>query len=131
MATRAIKPKRDQTMLDGWESMPEKPPSVMREDQPTVARILAMVGVMLLASGLLAQFAANYIVGPGWGAFFLTIGLVLILYHAFVDKDLQFRRVYMGLGLLLTAGGVLLHLLPRWANRAGLAVCFFLMASIA
>ena len=120
MATRAIKPKRENTMLTGWESMPEKAPSVMREDQPTVARILAMVGVMLVASGLLAQFASGYIVSPGWGAFLLSIGIVLMLYHAFVDKDLQFRRVYMGLGLLLGALGICFRFLPLGGSMGGL-----------
>ncbi len=128
MATRAIKPKRDNTMLTGWESMPEKAPSLMREDQPTVARILAMVGVMLVASGLLSQFASNYVVSPGWGSFFLSIGLVLILYHAFVDKDLQFRRVYMGLGLLLGALGVLLRILPLGGGIGGLFLPYGILA---
>src|SRR5438034_721420 len=116
MATRAIKPKRENTILTGWQSMPEQAPSVVRADQPTVARILAMVGVMLTAVGFLALIAPgmgwSYVVGPGWGGFFLSIGLVLILYHAFVDKDLQFRRVYMAAGLFLAALGVFFRILP-------------------
>lgn len=116
MATRAIKPKREDTILTGWQSIPEKAPSVMREDQPTVARLLAMGGVMLTAVGILANVAPgmgqNYVVGPGWGTFFLSIGLVLILYHAFVDRDLQFRRIFMGTALVLGGLGVLLRILP-------------------
>jgi ABC-2 type transport system permease protein len=124
MATRAIKPKRDNTILSGWQSMPEQAPSVLRADQPTVARVLAMVGVMLTAVGFLALIAPNmgwsYVVGPGWGAFLLSIGLVLIIYHAFVDKDLQFRRAYMAAGLFLAAVGVLLHVLPAGGGVGGL-----------
>src|SRR5207253_6563939 len=108
MATRAIKPKRENTILTGWQSMPETAPSIMRQDKPTVARILAAVGVMLTLVGLLAMIVPalewRYPVSPGWGAFFLSIGLVLILYHAFADKDVNYRRVYMAAGLLL--GGV-------------------------
>jgi hypothetical protein len=57
MPTRAIKPKRENTMLTDWQSMPEQAPSLMRADQPTAARVLAMLGVMLIAVGLLAMLA--------------------------------------------------------------------------
>ena len=124
MATRAIKPKRENTILTGWQSMPEQAPSVMRADQPTAARVLAMLGVMLIAVWTLAMLAPargwNYDVGPGWGAFFLSIGLVLILYHAFVDKDVQFRRVYMGVGVLLAGIGVLFRIVPLGGSMGGL-----------
>jgi ABC-2 type transport system permease protein len=124
MATRAIKPRRDDTILTGWQSMPETAPSVMRQDQPTVARFLAMFGVMLTAVGLLAlltpAFEWRYPVAPGWGAFFLSIGLVLILYHAFVDKDVQFRRVYMAFALLLAGFGVLSRVLPLGGGVGGI-----------
>jgi len=132
MATRAIKPKRESTLLTGWESMPEKAPSVMRDDQPTVARILAMGGVMLATVGILAMLAPGmewkYIVSPGWGAFFLSIGLVLILYHAFVDKDLQYRRLYTGTGLVLAAVGVFLRILPMGGSPGGLFVSYGIYA---
>ena len=132
MATRAIKPKREDTILTGWQSMPETAPSVMRADQPTVARILAMAGVMLTAVGLLAVLAPamewKYLVGPGWGAFFLSIGLVAIIYHAFADKDLQFRRMYTATGLLLMGVGVLLRLMPLGGSVGGLFVPYGIYA---
>lgn len=124
MATRAIKPKRENTILTGWQSMPETAPSIMRQDQPTVARILAAAGVMLVLIGLLAMIVPalewRYPVSPGWGAFLLSIGLVLILYHAFADKELGYRRVYMASGLLLAAIGVLLRFLPQGGAIGGL-----------
>ncbi len=124
MATRAIKPKRDDSILTGWQSIPEQAPSVMRDDQPTVARILAMAGVMLTAIGILAMVAPaagwTYVVGSGWGAFALSVGLILILHHAFVDKDTQYRRVYMAAGLLLGALGVALRFLPLGGTVGGL-----------
>jgi ABC-2 type transport system permease protein len=132
MATRAIKPKRENTILTGWQSMPEQAPSVMRADQPTVARILAVVGVMLTAVGFLALVAPgmgwSYVVGPGWGAFFLSIGLVLVLYHAFVDKDLQFRRVDMAAGLFLAAVGVVFRILPAGGSMGGMFLPYGIFA---
>ncbi len=119
-------------MLTGWQSMPEKPPSALRDDQPTVARFLAMLGVLLVAIGVLAHLAPSmgwtYAVGAGWGAFFLSLGLVLVLYHAFVDADVQFRRVYTGLGLLLAAIGVLLRVLPLGGSVGALFVPFGIYA---
>jgi ABC-2 type transport system permease protein len=116
MATRAIRPKRDDTILTGWQSMPEKAPSLIVEDKPTVPRFLAMMGMVLTLVGLLGMLTPlwgwTYPVSPGWGAFFLSIGLVLILYHAFVEKDQQFRLVYMGLGIILAVCGLLLRALP-------------------
>ena len=132
MATRAIKPKREDTLLTGWQSMPETAPSVMRADQPTVARILAMGGVLLTAVGILAVLAPvlewRYLVSPGWGAFFLSIGLVAILYHAFADNDRQFRRMYMGAGLLLVGLGVMLRILPLGGGMGGLFVPYGIYA---
>ncbi len=124
MATRAIKPKRDDTIFAGWQSMPETAPSVMREDQPTVARILAMVGVLFLAAGGLAMVAPSwnlrYVISPAWGFFVLSNGLVMVLFHAFVDRDPQFRRVYTVVGLGLAALGVALRLLPLGGSWGGL-----------
>jgi ABC-type transport system involved in multi-copper enzyme maturation permease subunit len=119
MATRAIKPKRDNTLLTGWQSMPEQAPSVVRAETPTVARFLGMVGVALTAVGLLAQVSTNYAVGPGWGGFFLSIGVVLLLYHAFVDKEIQFRRAYMVGGLVLAAIGLFLRIVPVAGTTGG------------
>src|SRR4051794_18255460 len=120
MATRGIRPVRD-NLLGGWETHAEKAPSVVREDQPVFSRLLAGLGLFFTLVGALAMLAPlfrdqiqrEYIVGPGWGFIFLTFGLALILQHAFTDRDLQFRRVYAILGLLLTGAGVLAAVLPR------------------
>src|SRR5688572_29478387 len=115
MATRAIKPKRDDTMLTGWQSMPERAPSVMREDRPTVTRFLAMIGLLLSAIGGLALIAPgrfSYLVNPTWGGFCLSMGLALLLFHAFSDKDAQFRRTYGSLALTLALVSVALRFLP-------------------
>src|SRR5471030_2012415 len=85
--SRAIKPKRDDTQLTNWQPMPEKAPSVERADRPTIARIIAMVGLFLLVLGALAMFAPLWrtaaAITPAWGFFFGSIGVCLILYHTF------------------------------------------------
>lgn len=119
MATRGIRPVRD-NLLSGWETHPEKAPSVMREDQPVFSRLLAGLGLFFTLVGALAMLAPlfreqiqrEYIIGPGWGFIFLTLGLALILQHAFTDRDLQFRRLYAILGLLLTGLGALGAVIP-------------------
>jgi ABC-2 type transport system permease protein len=125
--SRAIKPKRDDTQLSNWQSMPERAPSVEREDTPTVARIIAMVGLFLVVLGCLALFAPLYrtpaAISPDWGFFFASIGLCLILYHAFVERDLQFRRLYGFLGLALVVGGAALRAM---AFRAGYEAWFMI-----
>ncbi|MBI3409777.1 MAG: ABC transporter permease [Planctomycetes bacterium] len=124
MATRAIKPKREETMLTGWRSIPERAPSLMLADTPTVARFLAMLGVLLSAVGLLAMVAPswrfNYVVAPGWGFFLLSIGLVFVLFHAFRDGELQFRLMYSLFSLALLAIGVALRVIPSSAGMGAL-----------
>jgi ABC-2 type transport system permease protein len=122
MATRAIKPKRDDTMLTGWQSMPERAPSVVREDRPTVTRIFAMAGVLLTAIGFLALIAPgrfNYWVSPHWGTLCLSLGVGLLLFHAFSEKDTQFRRTYASVGLTLIMISVALRALPFGGQLGG------------
>jgi ABC-type transport system involved in multi-copper enzyme maturation permease subunit len=113
--SRAIKPKRDDSLMSNWESMPERAPSIERPDKPIVARILAMIGLFLFVLGAIAVTYPLWrsgapILGFGWGFFFGSIGLCLVLYHAFSEHDLQFRRVYAFAGLGLLLAGVVLRL---------------------
>ena len=109
-----IKTKRDDTLLSNWESMPERAPSLERADRPLVARFMAMIGLFLFVLGGLALIAPTWsrttAIGPGWGFFFGSIGLCLLLFHAFSEHDLQFRRLYGVAGLALILGGVILRL---------------------
>ncbi|MCI0379626.1 MAG: ABC transporter permease [Gemmataceae bacterium] len=138
MATRAIRPKREDTLLTGFQSMPEQAPSIVREDAPTAARVLAMAGTLFVAVGVLAMLAPSwnlrYIISPGWGFFVFTIGLMFILYHAFIDRDVQFRRLYLAAGLLLAAAGVVLRILPLGGTMGGwflpLGISFLSLALI-
>ena len=112
--SRAIKkPKRDDTQLSNWQPMPERAPSVEVADRPFVGRILAMVGLFLLVLGVLAMLAPNWqraaAIAPGYGFMFACLGTCLLLYHAFIENDFQFRRLYGFLGLALAIGGFALR----------------------
>ena len=125
--SRAIKPKRDDTQLSNWQPMPERAPSVERADQPTIARIIAMVGLFLLVLGALALTAPLYrasaAISPDWGFFFASIGICLIFYHTFIERDQQFRRLYSFVGLALVVGGLAVKAI---AFRGGYEIWFML-----
>lgn len=122
MATRSIRPTDD--MLAGWQSLPERAPSVMREDKPTIARTLALIGFFLIAVGAIAMVVPllnegreperrwTYIIGPTWGLVFATGGLALILFHAFADWEVQFRRLYGFFAIVFLLGGAILRVIP-------------------
>ena len=123
---RTVKPKRDDTMLTGWESIPEQAPSIVRDDQPTVVRFLAMIGLFLLVLGTLAMalpafWGRQALIGPGWGFLLASVGLYLVVLHAFRDRDVQFRRLYAVLGMALVLVGAGTRVLP---SEAGLGAWF-------
>jgi ABC-type transport system involved in multi-copper enzyme maturation permease subunit len=106
------------------EELPEQAPSVVRADQPTVARYLAMVGLILVAVGCSSLLAGRmnwpYLVRPWLGSILLVPGLGLLLFHAANERDLQYRRVYGLLGLALLALGVAFRLIPIAGTMGGL-----------
>jgi ABC-type transport system involved in multi-copper enzyme maturation permease subunit len=118
MATRAIKPRRDDDPLAAaaWKDIAERAPSVVRPDQPGVSRYIALAGLMLATMGGAALFFAGigraYLISPGWGGFLLALGSCGLLFHAFTDTDLQYRRMYGAVGLLLVAAAAVLGVLP-------------------
>ena len=69
MATRTTKPKRDDDLLANWESIPERAPSIVKADTPTLTRALAMISLLLTAIGGIAMVAPNfglhYVITPG------------------------------------------------------------------
>src|SRR5438132_1436948 len=95
----------------------ETAPSFVREDEPQLARVAGMVGVMLavlgaMAVGLILANRPSGLVGMNLGSLCLLAGIVLMLLHAAADRDLQIRRTYLVLGGVLLAAGVVLCLVP-------------------
>src|SRR5438876_9073389 len=104
--SRAIKKRRDDNLLTGWAPVPDHAPSIMREEQPTVARVVALAGLFFILIGLIPilgpYMRVENPVIPWWvGVALVSIGLLADYYHAFVDQDRIFRRMYAGIGLVL------------------------------
>jgi len=118
--SRAPKPKRDDADLSTWESVPERAPSVERADTPFVARIAAMVGLFMFVLGLLAMAAPSFwrdratAIPPTWGFIIGSVGLVFLIYHVFVERDMQFRRLYGFAGIALLIIGVALRVVMQF-----------------
>jgi ABC-type transport system involved in multi-copper enzyme maturation permease subunit len=125
MATRAIRPKRDEGPLrSDWQPIAERAPSVIRADRPLAARIVMSIGLCLVFIGGLAMIMAAagraYLIGPDWGFVWFTLGVVGLLYHDFRDAEVQYRRIYSLVGFLLLGIGVLLRLYPWQGTTGGL-----------
>jgi ABC-2 type transport system permease protein len=125
-SSRAIKPRRSDTVLTGWESVPEHAPSIVREEQPTLARFFALAGLGLILLGIVPVVGplmgiANPLLTAGPGFMCVTLGLCLVLFHAFVDRERVFRRFYASLGLFSIAAALLLRV---WPTSAGMGAYF-------
>src|SRR6266545_2281530 len=116
-STRAIKQKQgDEARTGGWQGLTERAPSLVRPEQPTTGRVVALAALFPLTLGgaaiLTHALGWRYLISPAWGVFMLVIGVAGVLYHAFNEKDLQYRRLYGALGALFVGLGVLFRLLP-------------------
>src|SRR5687767_8220902 len=120
MATRTIKPRHDDDMLGTWESQPERAPSAMHEGAPGAAPLLlfigfflTLVGVLALLGPIIAQFTNwSYFIRPGWGYFFLSIGLAMMLAHCYIEPERVFRRMYGMASLLAIASAAAFRFFP-------------------
>src|SRR5581483_11353791 len=83
-----------------WEA--ETAPSVVREDEPTIARTFGLIGASFVIFGglalLLNLWGKTERVGIGLSSIILAFGIVGLLSHAAYDRDLQIRRIYWALG---------------------------------
>jgi ABC-type transport system involved in multi-copper enzyme maturation permease subunit len=106
-----------------WRPPRETAPSTVRAEDPTLARWLGLVGLMLVTLGTVALTASalGYAsrISPIWGSVFSIFGLALLLFHAAVDHDLQVRRTYGVLGYLWLVAAVLVSVLPIKSAPAG------------
>jgi hypothetical protein len=120
--SKTIKPRHDDAPFAKWDSIPERAPSVEVEERPVVARVVAMVGLFLLVLGTLAILAPIWrgatVITPDWGYRLGSLGVIMILYHTFVERDFQFRRLYGFLAVALLLAGVILRLLAFRAASA-------------
>ncbi len=118
--SNAITQKEDhvatQAAPGGRPPFQESAPSLLREDQPGLPRLLGVLGgAIVIFFGMAFLF---HLAGRGtWvpqnlAKFFLALGVGGLLFHAAFDRDVQYRRMYMVFGLVLLALGVVLSLYP-------------------
>src|SRR5258707_5374687 len=84
MSSKTITEKKDQTPpQDRWRAAPEQAPSVMGEPAPTFARVLGMIGLLLVMAGAMVLLINNYgsqytlaaYLCPRWAPFICAVGL--------------------------------------------------------
>jgi hypothetical protein len=114
--SKAITDKEGQRPLPpGW-GPEETAPSVLREDEPALARTIGMFGAALVIFGGMAlafNLSGRLVrVGSAWATLALCLGLGGLLFHAAFDRDVQFRRVYMAFAYLCFVVGAFLCFLP-------------------
>jgi ABC-type transport system involved in multi-copper enzyme maturation permease subunit len=119
--SNAFTPTTGEARPGGWGPSPESAPSVMRDDQPTLARALGLIGAALVTFGGAALIISRFrptAVGSGWAVFALTAGIAAMLFHAAFDREVQYRRMYTYFALLALVVGAFLCPLP-YPNAAG------------
>src|SRR5579875_1456563 len=99
-----------------WRNQPDTGPSVIRRDDPKMARGVGMAAAAAIILGGMAmalQSAGRVTpLGVGWATFLLTLGIAGLLFHSAFDSDVQFRRVYMAFGYLCLVVGGFLAIVP-------------------
>jgi ABC-type transport system involved in multi-copper enzyme maturation permease subunit len=115
---------------DGYHSPfgQELAPSALREDEPSVARVVGMVALCAAVVGIaviaMNWWAASQSKAPrlipewvGWMA--AIIGVGGLLFHAARDADVQIRRTYGAVGGILTLLAVAFALIPAAGQVGG------------
>jgi ABC-2 type transport system permease protein len=123
--SNAVTDKRDDPSHDATAAVGAPGPSIQIEDEPTGARIAALVGAfcaviggVALFLGLFTQRTLPWPFTPSWSSLILHFGVLCLLFHAAYDKNIEFRRVYQLLGLgCLVAGGVLCFIPYSWTKQ--------------
>lgn len=114
--TKAIMPPPETRPGGSWRDRTDTGPSLMREDNPKVARAFGLIGACAIIVGGMAltlQTSGRVTpVGTGWATFFLMIGLAGLLFHAAFDGDVQIRRVYMAFAYLCLVVGGFMAVVP-------------------
>ena len=122
MPTRAITQPPESRSGGDWQNQTETAPSVMRTDDPTIARFvgLASAGLVIFGGMALILQAAGRVtpLAIGFATFLLTAGIAGLLFHAAFDWDVQFRRIYMVFGYVALIVGAFLTVVP-YNGKAG------------
>lgn len=134
---------------DSYETALNAAPSDLRTEEPTFARILGLGGLGLAVLGTAAIIANQYgprFVGTSGGIVCAFVGLLALLYHAFRDGDVEFRRLYTFAGFIFLIAAIVVSILPGrpigtdverqagfylmpWAPLAAVIAWLFLMAA--
>ncbi len=117
MSSHVTTEKPEQEPLpDTWRSPRETAPSLVQASDPTLARVLGLIGLLLLTLGGVVVVASALnrapLIPPLLGGLCAIVGLALLLFHAAVDSDLQVRRTYGLLGYLALAAAIFVTALP-------------------
>ena len=125
-----------------WQPAEEMAPSIMKADEPRLARWVGTMGLTAVLIGAVALMANTYsqaaatvgvrsAIGPGLATFLLVLGFGGLLFHAANDGDLQVRRTYMGFAFLCLGIGVLVSVFKVKDQFGGLFVPYGLIGMIA
>lgn len=122
MSSKVTQTSSNHSPARSWQSS-DTGPSLIRSDDPTMARVLGGMGgaALVFLGGLsliLRGMGRLTPLPPGWATFFLTVGIIGLLFHAALDWDIQFRRIYMAFGFIVFAVGVLFAFVP-YPQQAG------------
>jgi ABC-2 type transport system permease protein len=117
-----------------WQQPEHAGPSVLRTDDPSVARIIGMIGAgVVIFSGMLLLLNRTGRITPffvGVATLGLAGGVACLLFHAAFDWDVQFRRLYMIFGYAALAVGIFLAVLPYPQQMGDLFWAAFLCLTV-
>jgi ABC-type transport system involved in multi-copper enzyme maturation permease subunit len=116
MPSKAITQAPETRPGSSWRNQPDTGPSLIRGDDPKIARGIGLAAAAAIVFGGMAMAlnASGRVtpLGIGWAIFLLTIGIAGLLFHAAFDGDVQIRRVYMAFGYLCLVLGCFLAVVP-------------------
>src|SRR5689334_15258597 len=118
--------KRTQDAPAGYRSPfgQEVAPSALRDEEPSLARLVGLVGLFAVFGGVLV-IVLNKWLGPralpmAASTWFFVVGVACLLFHAARDADTQIRRTYGAVGGLLVLMGVAFSFIPYEGQIGGL-----------
>ena len=103
-------------------------PSLQVEDEPTLARVFALIGAFCVVVGGVALYIGLFTskqlpfpFTPWVMSLMLTFGSIALLFHAAYDRHVEYRRVYQFLGVFAIIVGAVFCFLPYAAGGHGQA----------